>query len=61
MRIFWTKKQYNQFRDLLVQKSYSQGVKVGLKEGREKGIASAIKGIRENYILKEKKENKTNV
>ena len=60
MKIFWTKKQYNQFRDLLVQKSYSQGIREGLREGREKGIASTMKAIRENYILKER-ENKTNV
>ena len=60
MKIFWTKKQYNQFKDLLVKRSFEAGEKKGIKKGREAGIASGIRAIRENYIL-EKKENKKNV
>jgi len=59
MKIFWTKKQYNQFKDLLVKRAFHAGEKAGIKEGtkkgREAGIASAMRAIRESYILKEKK------
>jgi len=57
MKIFWTKKQYNQFKDLLVKRSYDAGKKVGLKTGQELGVVIGMKVIRENYILKEKKDD----
>lgn len=65
MRIFWTKKQLQNFEADIIdgqseeyEKIYEKGYEKGFDTGKEKGIAMTLRRIKENYNI-EKKEKKT--